>query len=103
MIKLIIQYSHPDEHELFYKRYDEHIGIVKKIPGLAGFTVSKPTNAPFPLEPDYALIAEMHFANRADFELAMASPENRAAGKDAREFAKGLTSMIVVEQTEIEL
>lgn len=46
----------------------------------------------------YFLIAEMHFADDAAFDAAMASPENRAVGKDVMTFAKGLVTMLKVHE-----
>lgn len=43
-------------------------------------------------------MAEMHFPDRARFEEAMASPENRAAGKDLMSFAKEIVTLLVTEQ-----
>jgi uncharacterized protein (TIGR02118 family) len=45
------------------------------------------------------LIAELHFADEAAFDAAMASPENRAAGKDVMNFAKGLVTMVVATES----
>jgi uncharacterized protein (TIGR02118 family) len=49
-------------------------------------------------EPPYFLIAELHFKDQAAFDTAMASPENRAAGKDVMGFAKGLVTMLVATE-----
>lgn len=48
-------------------------------------------------EPPYFLIAEMIFPDRARFDEAMASPENRAAGKDLMTFARELVTLLVTE------
>ncbi len=44
------------------------------------------------------MIAELHFADEASFDKAMASAENRAAGKDLMSFAKGLITMLKVHE-----
>ena len=49
------------------------------------------------------MIAEMHFPDRTRFDEAMASAENRAAGKDLMSFAKGLVTLLVVEDAGKEI
>ena len=49
-------------------------------------------------EPDYFLIAEMHFPDQETFDAAMASAENRAASKDLMSFAKGLATLLVAQE-----
>ncbi|MEN2793279.1 hypothetical protein ABC974_26885 [Sphingomonas oligophenolica] len=39
----------------------------------------------------------MHFPDRARFDEAMASPENRAAGKDLMSLAKELVTLLIAE------
>ena len=38
-----------------------------------------------------------HFDSKEDFDAAMRSDENRAAGKDAMQFAKGLITGLIAE------
>jgi uncharacterized protein (TIGR02118 family) len=45
-------------------------------------------------------VAEMWFDDRAGFDKAMASDENRAAGKDLMSFARDVVTMIFVESQE---
>lgn len=98
MKKLIALYKRPDDVEAFFEHYEKtHIPLVRKIPGLAKLVVNRVTGSPMGGEPPYFLIAEMHFPDKAAFDAAMASPENRAAGKDAMTFAKGLLTLLVAE------
>jgi len=39
----------------------------------------------------------MHFPDRQRFDEAMASAENRAAGKDLMSFAKNLVTLVIAE------
>ena len=98
MIKLLALYKKPADLDAFMKHYEEvHIPLVKKIPGLAKAVINKAIGAPMGGEPAYFMIAEMHFADKPTFDAAMASPENRAAGKDIMSFAKDLATLMVVE------
>jgi len=99
MIKLLALYKKPEDEASFLKHYEEiHIQIVKTIPGLENAVINKIVASPMGGEPDYFLIAEMHFPDQATFDAAMASPENRAAGKDLMTFAKGLVTLLVAQE-----
>lgn len=99
MIKLLALYKKPDDEEAFLKHYqDTHIPIVKTIPGLEKAVINKIVASPMGGEPDYFLIAEMHFPDQEAFDAAMASPENRAAGKDLMSFAKGLVTLLIAQE-----
>lgn len=99
-IKLLAMYKTPPDVDAFMKYYlGTHIPLAAKIPGLSRTVINRldhvgPMNAPSP----YFLIAELHFADRAAFERAMASPENRVVGKDLRTFAAGLVTVAVAEE-----
>jgi len=69
-----------------------------QIPGLQNTVLNREDQDPIGGEPLYFLIAELHFANQAAFDVAMASPENRAAGRDAMGFACGLFTMLVATE-----
>jgi uncharacterized protein (TIGR02118 family) len=98
MIKLIALYKRPPDVEAFLAHYENvHIPLVKKIPGLSGAVINRIIAAPMGGEPEYFQIAEMHFPDKETFDAAMASPENRAAGKDVMSFAKGLVTLLVAE------
>lgn len=98
MMKLIALYKRPDDINAFLEHYEKvHMPLVKEIPGLSGAVVNRVTGTPTGGEPPYFLIAELQFPDKATFEAAMASPENRAAGKDLMNFAKDLVTLIVAE------
>jgi uncharacterized protein (TIGR02118 family) len=98
-VKLLAMYTKPDDAEAFLAHYhDIHLPLVMKVPGLQKAVVNKIEKNLMGGEPPYFLIAELHFANQADFDTAMASPENRAAGKDVMSFAKGLVTMLVASE-----
>lgn len=67
------------------------------MPGLERLVVNMVTAAPMG-ESDIYMIAEMHFPDRQTFDQAMASAENRAAGKDLVAFVAGKVSVVFAEE-----
>ncbi len=99
MYKLIALYRQPDDPEAFERHYAQiHAPIVRSIPGLARLVVNRGVAPPWGGEPAFYLIAEMHFADEATFRNAMASAENRAAGKDLRQFAGEIVTLVTVRE-----
>lgn len=83
MMKLIALYKKPEDPDAFLNHYrDVHMPLVLKTPGLESAKVNHVKSAPMGGEPAYFMIAEMTFPDKETFDKAMASPENRAAGKD---------------------
>jgi uncharacterized protein (TIGR02118 family) len=98
--KLLAMYKQPDDLDVFLKHYqDVHLPLVIKIPGLQKAVVNRIDKNLMGGPPPYFMIAELHFADQTAFEAAMASPENRAAGKDVMTFAKGLVTMVVATES----
>jgi uncharacterized protein (TIGR02118 family) len=98
MYKLIALYDQPDDPDSFMAHYtDVHMPLVRKTPGLLKAEASRVhANAMGGTAP-YFLVAEMTYADKATFEAAMASAENRAAGKDLMSFARGKVKLLVAE------
>lgn len=103
MIKMLALYKKPADAAAFLAYYENtHTPLVKKIPGLASLTLKRA--APSPMgEAPYWLIAEMAYPDRATFDAALASPEQRAVGKDVRNFAADLITVMVVEEENVPL
>lgn len=94
MYKLIAYFTLPENVEEFDRHYNEvHAPLMKAVPGLKKLTVCRNPRAVGGETPHY-LIAEMHFDNKDDFKTAMASDENKAAGKDVMSFAGNLVTMV---------
>jgi uncharacterized protein (TIGR02118 family) len=96
-IKLIALYSKPEDEVAFQHHYETvHAPLVAKVPGLVSVTVNKVKkhllgeNAPY-------MIVEMAYSDQGSFDRAMASEENKAAGRDVMGFAKGLVSLVIAE------
>jgi uncharacterized protein (TIGR02118 family) len=97
MVKLVALYRKPADPAAFDQAYFEtHVPLVKKIPELARIDVSRVTGAPRG-EPEFYLMAEMYFADKAALDRAMASPENMEAGKNLMGFARGLVTFLFAE------
>ena len=99
MVKLIALYRKPSDPVAFDDAYlKTHIPLLNKIPKLRRVQLSRVTGAPRG-EPEYYLIAELYFDNKATMDKAMASPENSEAGKNLMSFAKGLVTFAYAEET----
>ena len=98
MVKLIALYRRPEDPEAFDRHYRRvHAPLIRKVPGLIHLEVSRVLGAPGGRDSPYYLVAEMAFEDRSGFDAAMASPENREAGKDLVSFAGDLVTMLVAE------
>ena len=97
MIKMVALFKSPDAVEEFDRHYDEvHSPLMQKVPGLVRMEVTRNLQA-FRGEAPYYLMAEMYFEDKESFDAAMASEENRAAGKDLMSFARELVTLLYGE------
>lgn len=100
MIKLVALFKRPEDVEEFDKHYTEvHAPLMGRVPSLERMEVTRNLRA-FRGEPEYYLIAEMYFRDKESFDAAMASDENRAAGKDLMSFAREYVTMFYGETEE---
>ena len=100
---MLALYKKPADEAAFLSYYEStHTPLVKKIPGLKGLTLKRALPSPMGEAP-YWLIAEMAYPDRITFEAALASPEQRAVGRDVRNFAADLITVMVVEEEEAPL
>jgi len=103
MIKLIALYRKPADVEAFEEHYaNVHVPLVEKIPGLRKTELSRITGAPRGEAPFY-LMYEMYFDDMDAYNRAMASDENKAAGKDLMSFAKDIVMMMIADAYEDEV
>ena len=97
MIKLVALFKRPEDIEGFDRHYNEtHSPLMAKVPGLERMEVTRNIQA-FRGEPPYYFVAEMYFRDKASFDAAMMSDENRAAGKDLMSFARDVVTMFYGE------
>ena len=101
MVKLIAMYERPEDEAAFFEHYDNvPAPLAREVPGLQRMVVNRVYADAFGREPRYVLIAEMHFADRATFDAAMKSAENRALGADLMSFAKGIVTVLFADSEE---
>jgi uncharacterized protein (TIGR02118 family) len=96
MYRLTIEYADPADPAAFDRRYEaEHIPLVRRVPGLARFTLSRPRG----LGPSTGsgragspyLVAELWFDDAATMKAAMKSPEMAETAAHAEGFAAART------------
>lgn len=82
MYRLTVQYAIPADPAAFDTRYgDEHVPLVKRVPGLTRFTVSHPKGG----DGTPYLVAELWWDDEAAYQAAAPTPEMAAT----REHAQG--------------
>jgi|SRR5215207_6866951 uncharacterized protein (TIGR02118 family) len=97
MIKMVALFKRPEDVESFDRHYTEtHAPLMRSVPGLLNMEVIRDLKA-FGGEPAFYTMAVMTFRDKESFDAAMASPENRAAGKDLMSFAKEYVTLVYGE------
>ena len=104
MTTLLALYRRPDGGDEvlaeFERRYAaEHLPLVAETPGLRSTEVSRVTEA-LGGETDLVLITAMRFDDRASLDAGLASDAMRAAGRNLREIAPGLATLLVLEDAD---
>jgi uncharacterized protein (TIGR02118 family) len=101
MITMLALYRRPDGGqealETFERRYaEEHLPLIAATSGLRGVHVRHVTDTLLG-DREVFLVTSMDFDDRAALDLALASDEMRAAGRNLREIAPGLTTLVILE------
>jgi uncharacterized protein (TIGR02118 family) len=87
----------PDALAEFERRYAaEHLPLVAETPGLLATKVQRVVEA-LGGETDLVLVTAMEFEDRAAMDAGLASDAMRAAGRNLREIAPGLATLLVLE------
>ena len=87
----------PEALAEFERRYaTEHLPLVAGTPGLRSATVQRVDGA-LGGETDLIVITAMRFDDRAAMDAGLGSDAMRAAGRNLREIAPGLVTMLVLE------
>lgn len=90
----------PDALAEFERRYAaEHLPLVAQTPGLRSTRVQRVSEA-LGAETDLVLITAMDFDDRAAMDAGLASDAMRAAGRNLREIAPGLATLLVLEEAD---
>jgi uncharacterized protein (TIGR02118 family) len=104
MTTLLATYRRPDGGPEalaeFERRYAaEHLPLVAGTPGLRATRVQRVTQ-PLGGETDLVLVTSMTFDDRAALDAGLASDAMRAAGRNLREIAPGLATLLVLEDAD---
>lgn len=104
MTTLLALYRRPDGGpealETFERRYAaEHLPLVAGTPGLRSTHVQRVTGA-LGGETDLVLVTAMAFDDRAALDEGLTSDAMRAAGRNLREIAPGLATLLVLEDAD---
>lgn len=87
----------PEAQATFERRYtSEHLPLVAGTPGLRRTQVYRVVTA-LAGETDLILATSMEFDDRAALDAGLASDAMRAAGRNLREIAPGLATLLVLE------
>jgi uncharacterized protein (TIGR02118 family) len=90
----------PDAFAEFERRYaTEHLPLVAETPGLRSTRIQRVATA-LGGETELALVTAMEFDDRAALDAGLASDAMRAAGRNLREIAPGLATLLVLEDAE---
>jgi uncharacterized protein (TIGR02118 family) len=86
-----------DALDTFLERYQaEHLPLIAAVPGLRSMRVARVTHA-FTPDADLVLTNHMTFDNREALDEGMASDAMRQAGRNLRDIAPGLLTLVVLE------
>ena len=104
MTTLLVLYRRPDggpaAQETFERRYaTEHLPLVAATPGLRETRIQRVVEA-LGGETDLILATSMRFDDRAALDAGLASDSMRAAGRNLREIAPGLSTLLVLEDAD---
>lgn len=104
MTTLLALYRRPDGGPEalaeFERRYStEHLPLVAGTPGLRAATVRRVAQA-LGGETDLVLVTAMTFDDRAALDAGLGSDAMRAAGRNLREIAPGLATLLVLEDAD---
>jgi uncharacterized protein (TIGR02118 family) len=101
MTTLLALYRRPDGGDealaIFLRRYHaEHLPLVRQTPGLRATRVQRVGEA-LGGQTDLCLVTAMDFDDRAALDAGLASDPMRQAGRNLREIAPGLATLLVLE------
>jgi uncharacterized protein (TIGR02118 family) len=86
-----------DAETTFERRYaQEHLPLIAATPGLRGVRVRRVAQTLLG-DRELFLVTAMEFDDPASLEVALASDEMRVAGRNLRDIAPGLATLLVLE------
>lgn len=95
MFQLTVLYGQPQDTQAFDRHYEQtHAPLAQKIPGVKGYTSTRPSSLSPQEKSPYYLIAILYFDSQQALEAAFQTPEGRAAAGDVQNFATGGVTML---------
>ena len=89
-----------DALEDFMSRYlGEHMPLMEKVPGLRSSVVERV--AQHYAGEDIVVVTRMEFDDRAALDAGMASDEMRVAGRNLRDIAPGLLTLVALDEEPV--
>jgi uncharacterized protein (TIGR02118 family) len=86
-----------DAMDEFMRRYlDEHMPLIEEVPGLRSSVVERVAN--HYAGDDVVVVTRMEFDDRAALDAGMVSDEMRVAGRNLREIAPGLLTLVALDE-----
>jgi uncharacterized protein (TIGR02118 family) len=93
MYRVTVCYGKPADPAAFEGHFaQEHVALVREIPGLAAFTAG-PCASLGRSEPAHYFVATLDFATEEAYKTALGSPQMAKAGADAASVATGGVTM----------
>jgi uncharacterized protein (TIGR02118 family) len=103
MIRLLALYGHPEDPTAFDHHYRKaHIPLVKRMPHLRHFEVSRSVSVPGDEQSPYYLVAEMVYESEEDLRESLASQAGTDAVEDVATFATGGVTVLVASMEEVD-
>ena len=88
----------PEALAEFERRYSaEHLPLVARTPGLRNLRVQRVSEA-LGTETDLVIVTAMDFDDREALDAGLQSDAMRDAGRNLREIARGLSTLLVLEE-----
>jgi len=99
MVKMVVLYKTPGDREKFDSHYlGTHVPLCEKLPGVQRIEVTRFTKA-MGGDPPFYLMTEIAWNTQAEMDAALASPENKAVYRDARDnIEPGLMTVTFAEK-----
>ena len=89
-----------DALEEFMTRYlDEHMPLIEKVPGLRSSVVERVAH--HHAGDDIVVVTRMEFDDREALEAGMASDEMRVAGRNLREIAPDMLTLVSLDEEPV--
>ncbi len=100
MARIIVLFGKPKDPEAFDKEYwEQHVPLVKQMPGLKKYTVSRAVSAPRG-EPAYYMVVELEFETMEALKKSLEAPNSRDIGRHGVKMATGGITFLYAESKE---